>query len=202
MPRIERIVHEERPSPLGRLFLAEGEAGGAVVPLAVLYVRPAAKAPGRPSGRTVARTPAKGAPTGSTRDPLRWLRRQYPGATLSPGPCPDLRKRLDRYFARRRWEAIAIPAEIAGTEFQRAVWKRIARIPPGRTMSYGEIAAAIGSPKAARGVGQACGSNPLSILVPCHRVVGVRGKLTGYGGGLTRKEWLLEWEGAESGRLL
>jgi O-6-methylguanine DNA methyltransferase len=188
MSTIERIVHEERPSPIGRLVLAEGEIdGGGRAPLAVIFLGP------------------RGNPTQSmagTGNPLRWLKREYPAAALAPGPCVDLRRRLDRYFARREWEPIALPAEVVGTEFQRAVWKRIARIPLGRKMTYGEVASAIGAPRAARGVGQAVGANPLPIVIPCHRVVGANGGLTGYGGGLSRKEWLLEWEGAQPRRLL
>lgn len=188
MSAIERIVHEERPSSVGRLFLAEGEIPGkGRVPLAVLFLGPN-------------RRPRQG--VAGTANPLKQLKRWYPDVPLSPGPCHGLRRRLDRYFARREWEPIPFPLEIAGTDFQRVVWRKVARIPMGRTMTYGEIAVAVGSPGGARGVGQAVGSNPLSIVVPCHRVVGARGQLTGFGGGLARKEWLLAWEGARPGRLV
>jgi methylated-DNA-[protein]-cysteine S-methyltransferase len=76
------------------------------------------------------------------------------------------------------------------------VWQQIARIPFGETITYGDIAKAIGKPMASRAVGAACGQNPISIIVPCHRVVGSSGKLTGYAGGLWRKEWLLAFEGS------
>ena len=188
MAPLDRIFHEEHGSPLGRLFLAEGvQPGAGRVPLAVIFMGP------------------EGSPTrgiAGTSDPLPDLKYKYPGAALSPGACTDLRHRLDRYFARRAWEPIPVPSEVAGTDFQRAVWRKIARIPLGRTVTYGEIAAALGSPGAARGVGQAVGGNPPPILVPCHRVVGSKGQLTGFGGGLARKEWLLAWEGVRPARLV
>ena len=83
-----------------------------------------------------------------------------------------------------------------GTPFQRAVWAALRRIPAGETLSYGQLAAQIGKPKAVRAVGLANGSNPVGVVVPCHRVIGADGSLTGYGGGLPRKLWLLEHEGA------
>ncbi|MGE3961184.1 MAG: methylated-DNA--[protein]-cysteine S-methyltransferase [Dehalococcoidia bacterium] len=81
-----------------------------------------------------------------------------------------------------------------GTAFQLAVWEALRRIPPGETRSYGEVAVAVGQPTASRAVGMANGRNPIAIIVPCHRVVGADGTLTGYGGGLERKRWLLEHE--------
>ena len=89
-----------------------------------------------------------------------------------------------------------LPAETLGTEFQRAVWQQLRRIPCGKTISYRDLAGRIGKPKAMRAVGLANGSNPISIVVPCHRVIGADGSLTGYGGGMHRKQWLLEHEGA------
>ena len=86
---------------------------------------------------------------------------------------------------------------VEGTAFQRQVWEQIAAIPYGETLTYGEIASALGRPGASRAVGAACGQNPISIVVPCHRVVGSGSKLTGYGGGLDRKAWLLEFEGGQ-----
>ena len=82
----------------------------------------------------------------------------------------------------------------AGTEFQRKVWRALCDIPYGETLSYGELAKRIGQPTASRAVGLANGQNPISIIVPCHRVIGANGSLTGYGGGLPRKRWLLEHE--------
>ena len=89
-----------------------------------------------------------------------------------------------------------VPLKLGGTEFQRKVWSHLRDIPYGETISYGELARRVGSPNASRAVGLANGRNPISIIVPCHRVIGSNGQLTGYGGGLDRKTWLLEHEGA------
>jgi len=104
-------------------------------------------------------------------------------------------RQLEAYFAGelRHFE---LPVQLDGTEFQRRVWSALVEIPYGETRSYGEIAAAIGRPGASRAVGLANGRNPIGIVVPCHRVVGADGSLTGYGGGLDRKRWLLELERA------
>ncbi|WP_394795722.1 methylated-DNA--[protein]-cysteine S-methyltransferase [Armatimonas sp.] len=100
---------------------------------------------------------------------------------------------LTEYFAGTR-TAFDLPLAASGTPFQKTVWAELVRIPYGKTFSYGELAARIGNPKASRAVGLANGKNPLSIVVPCHRVIGASGKLTGYGGGLERKEALLALE--------
>lgn len=101
---------------------------------------------------------------------------------------------LDEYFKGERREfSLALQPE--GTGFQKAVWQQLAAIPYGQTASYGDVARALGNPQAVRAVGAANGQNPISIIIPCHRVIGSNGKLTGYGGGLWRKEWLLEHEG-------
>ena len=89
-----------------------------------------------------------------------------------------------------------IPIRLDGTDFQREVWSHLRDIPYGETISYGELARRVGSPKASRAVGLANGRNPVSIIVPCHRVIGSNGQLTGYGGGLERKTWLLDHEAA------
>jgi methylated-DNA-[protein]-cysteine S-methyltransferase len=97
---------------------------------------------------------------------------------------------------------LAVPAldgltvTTGGTDFQRSVWKALRAIPAGETRTYGQLAAAIGSPKAVRAVGLANGRNPVALIVPCHRVIGANGTLTGYAGGLERKRWLLQHEGA------
>jgi methylated-DNA-[protein]-cysteine S-methyltransferase len=92
-------------------------------------------------------------------------------------------------------EAIdGIPVQTAGTSFQRSVWNELRKIPGGRAISYGKLAEQIARPKAVRAVGLANGANPIGIVVPCHRVIGSNGSLTGYGGGLERKRWLLEHE--------
>ena len=104
-------------------------------------------------------------------------------------------KILTRYFKDGTDAFDEIPVDPEGTEFQLSVWKALRKIPRGQTRSYGEIARAIGRPKAVRAVGAANGSNPVAIVVPCHRVIGANGTLTGYGGGLEKKEWLLKHEG-------
>lgn len=100
---------------------------------------------------------------------------------------------LQGYFAGRR-TVFDLPLHAGGTRFQRAVWRALCAVPYGSTASYGDIAVAIGSPRAARALGLANGQNPIAILVPCHRIIGRDGALTGYGGGLDRKRWLLEHE--------
>jgi methylated-DNA-[protein]-cysteine S-methyltransferase len=103
------------------------------------------------------------------------------------------REQLDAYFA-GELRAFDLSLRMEGTEFQRRVWNALRDIPYGATESYGQIAARIGSPGAARAVGLANGRNPIGIIVPCHRVIGASGALTGYGGGLHRKRWLLAHE--------
>lgn len=106
---------------------------------------------------------------------------------------PDVVEQLAAYFAGDRTE-FDLDLELAGTEFQRRVWTALQSIPYGETCSYGDIARQIGAPNAFRAVGSANGHNPIGIIVPCHRVVGSNGSLTGYGGGLDRKRALLELE--------
>ncbi|HEX5416312.1 MAG TPA: methylated-DNA--[protein]-cysteine S-methyltransferase [Chloroflexota bacterium] len=104
-------------------------------------------------------------------------------------------RELDAYFAGSLQE-FSVPMDLRGTAFQRQVWEALCRIPYGKTLTYGELARSIGRPEAARAVGLANGSNPVSIVVPCHRVIGANGSLTGYGGGLHRKDALLRLEGS------
>jgi methylated-DNA-[protein]-cysteine S-methyltransferase len=113
----------------------------------------------------------------------------------------DVRTQLSEYFSgtRRDFDLALRPA---GTSFQQAVWSALVTIPYGETTSYGKIAASIGYPDAARAVGLANGRNPLPIIVPCHRVIGADGSLTGYGGGLPAKRWLLAHEAAHAGLTL
>ncbi len=103
------------------------------------------------------------------------------------------RLQLGEYFAGERTE-FELPLEPQGTEFQRAVWNQLCAIPFAETASYGQVAARVGRPKASRAVGAANGANPIAIIVPCHRVIGADGSLTGFGGGLQRKQWLLQHE--------
>jgi methylated-DNA-[protein]-cysteine S-methyltransferase len=108
-------------------------------------------------------------------------------------PFHTARAQLEQYFAGERSE-FDIPLDLRGSGFQRSVWDALLTIPYGETRSYGEIARQIGRPDRARAVGAANGRNPVSIVVPCHRVIGADGSLVGYGGGLERKRWLLEHE--------
>ena len=111
------------------------------------------------------------------------------------GTLPAAARQLEEYFAARRRE-FDLPLTLNGTAFQQRVWRELKEIPFGETCSYGDLAARIGKPSASRAVGLANGSNPISVIVPCHRVIGANGSLTGYGGGLPRKQWLLAHEGA------
>jgi methylated-DNA-[protein]-cysteine S-methyltransferase len=112
----------------------------------------------------------------------------------------QVRRQLDEYFGGRR-EEFDLAVRAAGDEFQHRVWAFIKRIPYGATTTYGEIARELGDPALARDVGAAIGRNPLCIVVPCHRVVGKDGNLTGYAGGLQRKRFLLELEKGDADRL-
>jgi methylated-DNA-[protein]-cysteine S-methyltransferase len=106
----------------------------------------------------------------------------------------DAARQVGEYFAGTRRE-FELNLAFHGTAFQERVWRQLLTVPYGRVASYQDIADAIGQPKAVRAVGAANGQNPISILVPCHRIIGSDGKLVGYGGGLWRKEWLLRHEG-------
>ncbi len=108
-------------------------------------------------------------------------------------PFGEVTAQLAEYFAGRR-TSFELPLDLLGTPFQRTVWTALCSIPYGETVSYGELAAALGRPTAARAVGMANGHNPIGIIVPCHRVVGSGGDLTGYGGGIERKRQLLDFE--------
>jgi methylated-DNA-[protein]-cysteine S-methyltransferase len=108
-------------------------------------------------------------------------------------PFRTVRTQLEQYFA-GELRAFSVPLAPRGTPFQRTVWQELLRIPCGETRSYGEVAAAIGRPTASRAVGMANGGNPISLIIPCHRVIGQDGSLTGYGWGLPRKRWLLAHE--------
>jgi methylated-DNA-[protein]-cysteine S-methyltransferase len=115
------------------------------------------------------------------------------GWSLDQEAFSDAAEQLDAYFAGERTD-FDVELDLRGTEFQQRVWKALLTIPYGETRSYGEIAEQVGAPGAARAVGLANGRNPIAIIVPCHRVVGASGQLTGYGGGLDRKLALLELE--------
>jgi methylated-DNA-[protein]-cysteine S-methyltransferase len=127
------------------------------------------------------------------------LRQQYANQSVElaalPRPASDARAALEAYFAGDLCAADSVAVRTGGTAFQRAVWAALRGIPAGQTLSYGALAARLNRPSAVRAVGMANGANPVSIVVPCHRVIGADGSLTGYGGGLPRKRWLLEHEG-------
>ena len=114
-------------------------------------------------------------------------------AVRDPGPLRAARRELEEYFAGERRE-FSLALEPVGTPFQMRVWQALRAIPYGETISYGELARRIENPRAVRAVGLANGRNPISIIVPCHRVIGADGSLTGYGGGLERKRFLLALE--------
>ncbi|MEN8246753.1 MAG: methylated-DNA--[protein]-cysteine S-methyltransferase [Thermodesulfobacteriota bacterium] len=103
-------------------------------------------------------------------------------------------EQVKAYFE-KRLQVFDLPLDMAGTPFQRSVWQALLTVPFGRSASYQQIADAVDNPKAVRAVGAANGQNPVSIIVPCHRIIGKNGSLTGYGGGIWRKEWLLRHEG-------
>ena len=134
----------------------------------------------------------------------------FPQGKMRHDPDPDwiynekpfalVRQQLQEYFAGER-EEFDLPLHVTGTEFQVQVLDELQRIPYGETMSYGDIAKRIGRPKAVRAVGAANGRNPIPIIIPCHRVIGSSGDLTGFGGGLDTKEALLRLEAENSGLL-
>jgi methylated-DNA-[protein]-cysteine S-methyltransferase len=122
-----------------------------------------------------------GAPEGERNDTNKWMNQAA--------------EELRAYFA-GNLRVFSVPLDMQGTDFQLSVWNHLVKIPYGETRSYAQVAEAVGRPKAVRAVGAANGSNPIAIIVPCHRVIGSGGKLTGYGGGLPLKKRLLELEGA------
>jgi len=126
-----------------------------------------------------------------------FLRIHYGERSLRDHPAPPvIRNAMERYFAGDLRAIDRIEVATAGTQFQRDVWAALRTIRPGTTVSYSAVARQIGRPKAVRAVGAANGSNPICVVVPCHRVIGADASLTGYGGGIERKRWLLTHEGA------
>jgi len=135
----------------------------------------------------------------------RHLRRQYGrnDIRVEARDTPSAaRKALEAYLAGDLHAIDAVPVKARGTPFQQEVWAALRRIPAGATLSYSGLAAQLNRPQAVRAVGLANGSNPIAVVVPCHRVIGADGSLTGYGGGLERKRWLLEHEGVDLSRLV
>jgi methylated-DNA-[protein]-cysteine S-methyltransferase len=135
--------------------------------------------------------------TDDEQDLRRVVERQFPGSQIEFEPATDphgLSSALRAYFGGDLGAIDNLPVEAAGTPFQREVWRALREIPCGTTVSYGELARRIGRPAAVRAVGLANGSNSIGVVVPCHRVIGSNGSLTGYGGGIERKRWLLDHE--------
>jgi len=128
------------------------------------------------------------------------LRQQYAregSVAIIEGPAPKaIRAAIEAYFDGDLTAIDKLPVKTGGTPFQREVWRLLRLIPAGKTTTYGKLAARLGVPNAARAVGMANGANPIGVVVPCHRVIGSDASLTGYGGGLPRKQWLLTHEGA------
>lgn len=125
------------------------------------------------------------------------MKRQYPGDTIAlhaASQTSAATAAIQDYFAGDLQIIDTVPIALGGTDFQRTVWNALREIAPGQPISYGTLAARIGKPAAVRAVGLANGANPVSIIVPCHRVIGSNQSLTGYGGGLARKKWLLQHE--------
>jgi methylated-DNA-[protein]-cysteine S-methyltransferase len=124
---------------------------------------------------------------------LHFARRKSSRRSRTDSFLKEVLSQIDEYFRGQR-RIFSLKLRLEGTEFQKRVWRELMKIPYGRTVSYGDVAAAVGRPKAARAVGQANHSNPISIIVPCHRIIGGNGHLVGYGGGIWRKKWLLAHE--------
>jgi len=128
---------------------------------------------------------------------MTWIARHSPEAMLTRGRAPPaVRGPFEAYFQGDARALETVPWHACGTAFQLTVWEALCTIPAGETLSYAGLAARIGRPSAVRAVGLANGANPVAVVVPCHRVIGTDGSLTGYGGGLPRKRWLLDHEGA------
>lgn len=115
--------------------------------------------------------------------------------SVQANPFNQVQEQLAEYFDHQR-QSFNLPVAARGTDFQKQVWQLLSQIPFGKTISYGSLAQQLGQPTASRAVGAANGRNPISIVVPCHRVIAASGKLTGYAGGIDRKRWLLEHETA------
>jgi len=135
----------------------------------------------------------------------RLLLRHYPKTTFSiseEAPPAAYHGAIAAYFSGDIRALEALPVAFGGTAFQQTVWQALQTIPAGKTLSYGQLAVQIGNPKGMRAVGLANGANPIALIVPCHRVIGANGTLTGYGGGMELKHWLLRHEGALPQKLL
>ena len=129
---------------------------------------------------------------------LRALPRRYPDLPLSPGSAPvAVEAAFHAYWSAELGALDSLPVEAGGTPFQARIWAALREIPVGETISYAELSRRVGSPGASRAAGSANGANPISIVIPCHRVIRGDGDLCGYAGGVKRKRWLLTHEGAK-----
>jgi methylated-DNA-[protein]-cysteine S-methyltransferase len=126
---------------------------------------------------------------------VKLLHKRYDSFDLVESKLPEFSNKVRAYLDGDYGSLEDIPLNAGGTDFQQLVWQHLRKIPVGTTASYGQIATNLGKPTAARAVGMANSLNPIGIVVPCHRVIGANAKLTGYAGGLERKQWLLEHEG-------
>jgi methylated-DNA-[protein]-cysteine S-methyltransferase len=125
------------------------------------------------------------------------LARRYDSIELVPASNPSgITERLQAYLNGELISLQEIPVSMGGTTFQQQIWAKLREIPIGETWTYGRLATEIGKPTASRAVGMANSLNPIAIVIPCHRVIGAKGKLTGYAGGIDRKRWLLQHEGS------
>jgi methylated-DNA-[protein]-cysteine S-methyltransferase len=132
---------------------------------------------------------------------LSWVKRHFAGEDLvERAPESEAAKALAAYFVDPATDFSGLVLKLHGTDFQVQVWETLRRIPLGETVAYGTIARLVGQPEASQAVGRANGDNPIPVIVPCHRVIGMDGSLTGFGGGLERKVWLLDHE--SGGRLI
>jgi len=174
-PRAVRLAYHVMTSPVGLLFVAASPRG-------LRHV-------GFMDRKSIKRMIAV---FSGTQTDLEW------GASLLElKPVVDS---LEGYFC-GALDRVDVPLDVEGSPLQIAVWKELSRIPYGETRTYGEIARAIGQPRAARAIGTACNQNPVPIVVPCHRVIGANGALTGYAGGVSRKKWLLKHEARFRGKV-
>ncbi len=174
-------------TPIGELLLVA--QGGALCEIRL--PDPSTDLPGMAKGGNAAALLAAAPPAPASCRPAV-------GAAAAADPVlDDARRQLDEYFAGQRRE-FDLPLRIEGTQFQRRVWEALRAVGYGETVTYAQLAQTIGRPGAARAVGAAMASNPLPLVLPCHRVVGARGDLVGFGGGLARKRYLLETEAAHA----
>ncbi|MBV8086224.1 MAG: methylated-DNA--[protein]-cysteine S-methyltransferase [Chloroflexi bacterium] len=161
-----QLARDELASPIGTLRLYATEAGLLAI----------------------------GLPGHDARAIERWVRRVVPDSQAAGRRAlEEPARQLEEYFAGKR-HAFALRLDVRGTAFQQTVWREVAGVTYGQRATYAQIARRVGRPKAVRAVGVANGANPLPIVIPCHRIVGSNGSLTGYGGGLAAKAWLLEHE--------